>query len=242
MILRKVVAGFGLMACSLLAACSFSWTVKAQTKPWDLDAVLHQMDVSGAKFKSAQADIKKDWYERVVKDTTTQTGTIYYERVGSGIQMGAKFTPPGAKVVEVKDGVVRMFEPNANHLTQISIKNNQAQYESFLTMGFGGSGTDLANHWTITYQGTEQLNDGKKMVPTAKLDMVAKDADTRKLFPHVTLWIDPTMDVSLKQQFFQQSGDIQTATYTNIRYNDLKKSDIDAYAIKTDKKTTVDNH
>ena len=80
----------------------------------------------------------------------------------------------------MKDGMVRMFEPTVNHLTQFSIKNNQAKYESFLTIGFGGSGADLAKHWTITYQGTEQLNDGKKMVPTAKLDMVAKDDDTKK--------------------------------------------------------------
>ncbi len=215
---------------------------KAQTKPWDLDTVLHQMDVSSANFKSVQADIKKDTYEKVVRDTTTQTGTIYYQRVGGSIQMGAKFAPPGEKIVEMKNGVLRMFEPQQDHLTQISIKNNQALYESYLTIGFGGSGTELAKHWTITYQGTEQLNDGKKMVPTAKLDMVAKDADAKKNFTHVTLWIDPAQDVSLKQQFFQPSGDITTATYTNIRYNDLKKSDMDAYAIKTDKKTTVDNH
>jgi hypothetical protein len=234
--LRKVATGFGLMACSL------SWSALAQTKPWDLDTVLHQMDVSGANFKSAQADMKKDLYERVVKDTTTQTGTVYYQRVGGNIQFGAKFAPPSAKVIEIKDGMLRMFEPGVNHLTQVSLKSNQALYESYLTIGFGGSGTDLARHWTITYQGTEQLNDGKKMVPTAKLDMVAKDPDAKKNFTHVTLWIDPTMDVSLKQQFFQPSGDIQTATYTNIRYNDLKKSDMDAYAIKTDKKTTVDNH
>jgi hypothetical protein len=234
--LRRVAAGFGLVLCSL------SWTVIAQTKPWDLDTVLHQMDVSSANFKSAQADMKKDVYERVVKDTTTQTGTVYYQRVGGNIQFGAKFSPPAAKIIEIKDGMLRMFEPTVNHLTQISLKSNQALYESYLTIGFGGSGTDLAKHWTITYQGTEQLNDGKKMVPTAKLDMVAKDPDAKKNFTHVTLWIDPTLDVSLKQQFFLPSGDIQTATYTNIRYNDLKKADMDAYAIKTDKKTTVDNH
>jgi hypothetical protein len=234
--LRKVAAGFGLILCSL------SYSAIAQTKAWDLDTVLHQMDVSSANFKSVQADIKKDAYEKVVRDTTTQTGTIYYQRVGGSLQMGAKFAPPGEKIIEMKNGVLRMFEPQADHLTQISIKNNQALYESYLTIGFGGSGTELAKHWTITYQGTEQLNDGKKMVPTAKLDMVAKDADARKNFTHVTLWIDPTLDVSLKQQFFQPSGDINTATYTNIRYNDLKKADMDAYAIKTDKKTTVDNH
>jgi hypothetical protein len=234
--LRKVAAGFGLVLCS------FSLSALAQTKPWDLDTVLHQMDVSSANFKSVQADIKKDAYEKVVRDTTTQTGTIYYQRVSGNIQMGAKFAPPGEKIVEMKNGVLRMFEPQQDHLTQISIKNNQALYESYLTIGFGGSGTDLAKHWTITYQGTEQLNDGKKMVPTAKLDMVAKDADAKKNFTHVTLWIDPLQDVSLKQQFFQPSGDINTVTYTNLRYNDLKKADMDAYAIKTDKKTTVDNH
>ena len=57
-----------------------------------------------------------------------------------------------------------------------------------------------------------------------------------------SIWVDPELDVSLKQQFFQPSGDIQTATYTNIRYNQLGKGDLAAYAIKTDKKTSVDNH
>jgi outer membrane lipoprotein-sorting protein len=234
MTIRKIAVG--------LIACSLSWSARAQQKAGDLDAILHHMDVSGAKFQSAQADLKKDLYERVVKDTTTQTGKIYYERVGTGIQMGAVFVPPTAKVIEVKDGVVRMFDPNADHLTQISIKNNQAQYESFLTIGFGGSGTDLAKHWTISFQGMEPQNDGKKMVQTAKLDLVAKDAEARNLFSHITIWVDPEMDVSLKQQFFQPSGDIQTATYTNIRYNQLSKADLGAYAIKTDKKTSVDNH
>ena len=67
--------------------------------------------------------------------------------------MGIKFDPPSSQIVEIKDGVVQMFEPNANHLTIISIKKNQAQSESFLTVGFGGSGTDLAKQWTISIRG-----------------------------------------------------------------------------------------
>jgi outer membrane lipoprotein-sorting protein len=232
----------GLMALSMAVAGCCGVSARAQQQPWDLESVLHQMDVSGANFKSAQADVKKDLYERVVKETTTQKGTIYYQRTGTGVQMGAKFDPPTAKIVEVKDGMVRLFDPNTNHLTQISIKKNQNQYESFLTIGFGGSGTDLAKHWTINYMGIEPLSDGKKMVPTAKLDLVAKDPEAKNVFTHITIWVDPTLDVSLKQQFFQPSGDIQTATYTNIRYNQLKKPDMDAFAIKTDKKTSVDTH
>ena len=33
-----------------------------------------------------------------------------------------------------------------------------------MTLGFGGSGTDLAKAWTITDQGSESLSDGSKTV------------------------------------------------------------------------------
>ena len=63
------------------------------------------MDAASAKFKSAQADLKRRSYERVVKDTTTQTGTIYYQRRGSGDPDGAEVQSTVAdQVVEIKDG------------------------------------------------------------------------------------------------------------------------------------------
>ena len=34
------------------------------------------------KFQSAEADFRWDLYERVVKETTTQTGTIYFKKAG----------------------------------------------------------------------------------------------------------------------------------------------------------------
>lgn len=233
----KGLSGFGLVA-AVVGVTLMPAVGKAQT----LDAVLKQMDAGSAKFKSAQANIRRDIYELVVKDTTSQTGITYYERVGSGLQVGFKFDPPSSQIVEIKDGLVQMFEPNANHLTVISIKKHQAQAESFLTVGFGGSGTDLAKQWTIAYQGMEPMSDGSKTVQTAKLDLVAKDESTRNTVKHLTLWIDPVQDVSLKQQIFFPDGNIQTATYTNLRVNQLNKSAIEAFAIKRNGKTTVDQH
>ncbi len=224
----KCLSGFGLVA-AVVGVTLMPAVGKAQS----LDAVLKQMDAASAKFKSAQANIRKDTYELVVKETTTQTGITYYERVGANLQVGIKFDPPSSQIVEIKDGLVQLFEPNANHLTIISIKKNQAQYESFLALGFGGSGTDLAKQWTINFQGMEPMNDGTKTVQTAKLDLVAKDESTRNMVKHITIWVDPAQDVSLKQQIFMPDGDIQTATYTNLRVNQLKKSAIDAFAIKT---------
>jgi outer membrane lipoprotein-sorting protein len=46
------------------------------------------------------------------------------------------------------------------------------------------------------------------------------------MFPHVTIWIDPTEGISYKQIFYETGGDKRTATFTNIRYNQPIASDI----------------
>jgi outer membrane lipoprotein-sorting protein len=111
-------------------------------------------------------------------------------------------------------------------------------YESFLTLGFGGSGKDLAKAWTITDQGTEVLKDSGKDVTTVKLDLVAKDPAVRNNFSHVTIWVEPTQGVSLKQQFFTPAGDYRTTYFDHVRVN--QKVNEAAFAIKTDKKTQID--
>ena len=91
----------------------------AQQLPEHLNEVLRQMDAASLKFKSAEADFRKDLFQRVVRDTTTQSGTIYFLKSGSSLQMGAVFLPPEAKVVEYKDGRLRLFDPGPNHLTEM---------------------------------------------------------------------------------------------------------------------------
>lgn len=205
----------------------------------NLDTVLKEMDAASTKFQSAEAEFRWDLYQRVVRETTTQNGTIYFVKGKDGsTQMGAKIAPPQAKTVEYKGGKLRLFDPGTNHLTEMTAGGNQAQYESFLTLGFGGSGSDLQKTWNITDQGSESLNDGEKQVPTEKLDLVAKDPNLRNTFTHVTIWVDPVRGISLKQQFFTPSDDVRTAVYSHIRYN--SKVDLGKFAIKTDKKTTVD--
>ena len=118
----------------------------AQTQPSHLDTVLHQMDVSSAKFQSAQADFKWEIYERVVKQTTTQTGSIYFLKKGSATQSGAKILPPSAKIYDYKNGLLRIYDPGTKQVTKVSSQGKEAQVQSFLTLGFGGSGSDIAKN------------------------------------------------------------------------------------------------
>jgi outer membrane lipoprotein-sorting protein len=231
--LRRAAALLLFFSAALVATPA---SLHAQPKPGHLDAVLRQMDEASLKFQSAEANFRWDLYERVVKQTTTQTGTIYFKKQGTSTVMGAKIEQPSVKLIEFRNGILRLFEPGTNHLTIVDATKNKAELESFLTVGFGGSGKDLAKAWTISDLGDEVI-DG---VQTAKLDLVPKDPSVRKNCTHMTLWVDPVRGLELKQSLYMPSEDYRTAVYANIKYN--QKVDEKQYQIKTDSKTTVDQH
>jgi outer membrane lipoprotein-sorting protein len=212
-----------LAAVVVLAAGALS--VHAQDNA-HLQQVLSQMDASSKTFKSAEASIKRVHLEKLVNDTSTESGEVYFIRNGTVTQFGGRFDQPDLKIVEYKGGNVRLYTASNNHIDQASATGaNQSRVETFLTLGFGGSGADLAKAWTITSQGTEQMSDGARTIQTEKLDLVSKDPSVRNSYSHITIWVDPVRDVSLKQEFFEPGGNTDTATYSGIRLNqpvDLK--------------------
>jgi len=209
----------------------FSPAAMAQTSK--LQSVLDQLDAASAHFKSAQASVKYDNYTRVVRADEIQTGTMYVERSGSADRMGAVFFDQGAKapksVINYDGGILQLYTPGTNQVDVFKAGDNQAKYESFLTLGFGGSGKALKQAWDITDQGTEMLSDGTRQVSTEKLDLVSKDPSVQSTFKHVTIWVDPSRGISLKQKFFAPDGDTRTADYMDIKLN--ATVDTKAYAI-----------
>ena len=219
------------LGCALVLAGTAGMRAAAQVKPDRLKTVLDEMDASSKSFRSAEASIQKQQFEKIVNDTTTESGTTYFQRNGNSIQMGAKFDPPSQQTLEFKNGIGRLYSAGTNHIDEYSTAGaNQARAEAFLTLGFGGSGTDLAKAWNVSDQGTEQMSDGTRKVEVEKLDLKPKEASVGDNFTHITIWVDPLRDVLLKQVFFEPSGDTNTVTYTNIKLN--QTLDLKAYAIK----------
>ena len=231
--MRRIAATLVFSATAFFVAPAWLY---AQPKPGHLDEVLRQMDAASLKFQSAEANFQWDLYEKVVKETTTQKGTIFFKKEAGTTVMGAKMNSPALKFIEFRNGVLRLFDPGTDHLTTVDATKNKAQVESFLTVGFGGSGKDLAKAWTISDLGDEVV-DG---VQTAKLDLVPKDPAVRNNCTHMTIWVDPTRAIELKQSLYMPSGDYRTAVYADIKYN--QKVDEKLYQIKTDSKTTRDIH
>lgn len=231
--LRKIVwaaVGGSVLAFGATAAM-------AQTSNANLDKVLAQMDAAAAKFHSAQASFQWDQFEKVIGATDTQAGTIYFKRAGNStrtaITVETADGQPSKKYIVYSDGVFKFFQPEIDQMTVIRAGSRQGDYESYMTLGFGGSGSELKKNWNITYQGTEAI-DGTQ---TNKLDLVGKTDAVRSKFSHITIWVDPTRAVSLKQVLFEPSGDMRTAYYRNIEYNKPVADSV--FKIKTDSKTQV---
>jgi len=223
-------------------------TARAQAPSPQLATVLKQMDTASKSFRGATANFRWDYYQKIVHDTSTQEGSIYFQRDGATVDMGAVIATPQAggkgkpavqNIVQYKGGELQMLDPAADQITVLHAGANQAEYESFLTLGFGGSGADLERLWSIADEGPETLTDDGQPVKTEKLDLVSKDDATRKSIQHVTIWVDPARAISLKQIFYQTGGNTRTAVYSHIRLTD--RIDKSKFEIKRNSKTTVVN-
>jgi outer membrane lipoprotein-sorting protein len=181
--------------------------------------LIDQLNAASKNFKSAQANVSYDNFTYVVRAHDMQTGSIFVERSGTSPTMGAAVYDSGAttpsKVLAYDGRQFEMYTPGVNQVDVFKAGANQAKYESFLTLGFGGSGTDLERAWKISDQGPETI-DGVK---TEKLDLVSKDPAVANIFTHITIWIDPARDVSLKQVFYAPDKDTRTTLYTSIKLN-----------------------
>ena len=168
-----------------------------------LDNVLQKMDAAAANFQTTQADFVWDQYQRVVDETDTQKGTVYYRRSGKEIEMMADIKEPEQKFLLYKDGKLQVYQPKIEQVIQYTAGANHNEIESYLVLGFGGSGQDLKNSFDVTYQGEETIDN----IATAKLHLTPKSEKVRNYFTEAFLWIDLNRGISLQQKFMQSQGD-----------------------------------
>lgn len=210
------------LLCTLAAA-------RAQT----LQSVLTSMDQAAANFHTAQADFVWDTYQQVVDEHDLQKGTIYFRRQGNAIEMAADITSPAKKYVLFTDGMVSYYQPAIDQVTQYNPGKNKAEVESYLVLGFGGGGHALEPSYDIQYGGMQEVQG----VSAAKLVLTPKSQRVRGMFQTITLWIDPTLGVSVQQQLMEPSGDYRLTKYSNIQIN--KKISGDVFKLKTSGHTKI---
>ena len=215
-----------------MVTAALSLFLAAQSKDSSaLDDVLKKMDAASASFQTAQADFVWDQYQKVVGETDTQKGTVYYRRAGKEIEMMADIKQPDRKIVLYRDGKLQVYQPKIEQVMVYPAGGNRNELESYLVLGFGGSGQDLKKAFEVSYEGEETIDN----VGTAKLQLIPKSEKIRNNFPKILLWIDVTRGISVQQQFMQTQGDHRLAKYSAIRVNTKIANDV--FQLKTTGKT-----
>jgi len=215
----------------LIAACFVLATSVAQAQ--NPDAILSSMDRTAANFHTAQTDFAWDQYQKVVEEHDKQSGTMYFRRHGDDVQMAADITSPDKKYVLFSGGMVKVYQPGIEQVTEYNAGKSKADFESFVVLGFGGSGRDLQKSFDVKFAGMEQVQG----VSAGKLELTPKSQRVKNMFSLITLWIDPARGVSVQQKFEEPSGDYRLATYSNIQLN--KPINKDVFKLKTTGKTKV---
>jgi hypothetical protein len=200
------------------------------------------MDATAAGFRSVQADFEWDTYEKVINEIDDiQTGTVYYRRNGKSIEMMAVVKMAGSdptnrksepKYVLFSNGKISMYQPKPDTVTVYDLGKNRVDFESYVVLGFGGSGQDLVKAFDVTYVGPETISD----VATAKLQLIPKSDKVRNTYNKILLWIDLDKGISVQQQFFSPQGDYRLTKYRNPDLNGKKIPD-EVFKLKTTSKT-----
>src|SRR5208282_3402458 len=215
----------------MLFLLALAAAARAQQSP--LEQIVRSMDRAAANFHTTEASFVWDQYQKVVDDTDTQKGKVYFRRTGNAVEMAADITDPAPQQVLFTEGKVQLYQPRIDQVTVYNAGKDRAAVESFLVLGFGGSGQDMLKSFDISYISTEKVAG----VDAAKLQLVPKSQQVKNTFDHILLWIDPAQGISIQQQFFTPSGDYRLAKYSDIKLNE-KISDT-AFKLRTTPKTKV---
>jgi hypothetical protein len=204
------------LAYFAIVAATFSVVRPARAD--DLNSVLQRLDAAAKDFHTTTANVEFDTIQTdPIPDTDVMTGIAYYDRKGNSFEMAAHLHQHNGRTAEktyiFSGGALK--ESDTGKLADVKTYNQAGKYESYLMLGFGASGKDLLDKWDVKYIGSEKI-DG---IATDKLDLVAKDPTVRKNIPKVTIWLDTSRAVSLKQVFDEGEGMSRVCHYTNIKVN-----------------------
>ena len=222
--------------------CSFFRGAQKPADPVTLETVLKKMDAVAATFRSTQASFEWDTYQKVIDEIDDyETGMIYYRRTGKDIEMKAEVKMAGDSLAKLKpepkfvlftNGVIRVYQPKPDQVTEYDLGKKKADFETYLVLGFGGSGQDLQRSFDVTYGGTETIGG----VATAKLELVPKSASVRNTYNKILLWIDLEKGISVQQQFISPDGNYRLTKLSDVQVNGKKIPD-EVFKLKTTSKT-----
>lgn len=204
------------------------WIVLAgsmKAAPAALAPILTRIDKGAEKFQAMSAKVTLTTHTDVINENTTESGTILIKKTGkSQVQALIDFQePPGARrTLSLAGKTAQIYFPKINTVQIYDLGKYREVAEQFVTLGFGTSGRELAESYSVSVVGEETLA-GKSVI---RLELTPKSADVKKVVTKLDLWIPESGDAyPVQEKYYSPSNDYHLAAYSDIRINPELKGD-----------------
>lgn len=203
------------MKTVLLALCLFLSFGGAEAQ--SVEAVLARMDQAAPNFHAMSADVQMLTYTAILSDKTIENGTMKMQRLKSNdVRAVIDFSSQtDARVIAFLGKIVRIYYPKLKAYQDYEVGKNSDVLNQFLLLGFGSSGKELGQSYSITMEGSEKLA-GEQ---TTKLLLTPKDPKVLERLTKIEMWVPNDVAYPIQQQFYEPSGNYRTVTYSNIKLN-----------------------
>jgi outer membrane lipoprotein-sorting protein len=181
---------------------------------WTADSVLNMMDAGARDFRTLTARIDNIKYTEVVKDTSTESGLMWFRKKDE--KMRIEFSKPDPRTILRSGDSLSIYTPKINRVEEYNLGKNRTMVDQYVLLGFGSRSEGIKKSYTVTFAGEQEL-DGKK---TLLLELVPKSDEIRAQISKIQVWIDESAWLPLQQKFYEPgSGDYFIFHYTDIKKN-----------------------
>ena len=195
----KVLLTISLLALSLVTA-----PVDAER----LDEILAEMQKAGDELKTLSADFEQTDYDAILEDRELSTGKLYLEIPG---RVRWEHVEPAPKVLVVKDGLVRLYNPTAGQVQEFEQKQGSGSGGFNLLVGFGTSNDEIAKNYDASLLEETSTSVVLKLVPTPD--------SPASIFAAIELTVDKTTWTPIRSVFHEMNRDHTNIDFENVVVN-----------------------
>ncbi len=180
-----------------------------------LGEVLAAMDKTAASFSDMSAKLTRVDYTAVINDTSKESGVVRMKRAGSrDVRMRIDFAEPDPRTIVFEKTTAQIYYPKIQTVQIYNLGKQRSLVDQFLLLGFGSSGKELLQSYSLKVTGEEQIA-GQ---PATRLELVPKAGSVREYIQKAQLWISAG-GYPLQQRFDRPSGDYTLITYSDVQIN-----------------------
>jgi outer membrane lipoprotein-sorting protein len=173
-----------------------------------LSEVLLEMKKAGEKLSTLTAEFDQTDHDFILGDEKKSEGKLYLAVPG---RIRWEYAPPQARVLLVKDELVRLYNPTANQVNEFPQGKGGKSGGADLLVGFGKSNEKIGESYDASFV--------RETAGEVVLDLIPKPESAASIFTRIELTIDKKSWTPSQSVFHEPNRDRTVIRFENVAVN-----------------------